>query len=210
MVDSSKGDELDAAPDLDVEELDNVVDSSKGNELDAAPDLDVEELDNVTQDFGVAIGPNIFPTFPPQVEMYTREFVNQLGASNLIQMPIHLECAQNIGPVQKWTPQYASLFDIGATCSFIRSTLVEKYRWPIHIAPATVTNCDGSKSICPGVFRVKIRVGTFIKTVLLRVASLCKFDVIIGKDLIDECKMEVRLDPFRITALTRCGKAGIQ
>ena len=208
MVDSSKGNELDAAPDLDVEELDNVVDSSKGNELDAAPDLDVEELDNVTQDFGVAIGPNIFPTFPPQVEMYTREFVNQLGASNLIQMPIHLECAQNIGPVQKWTPQYASLFDIGATCSFIRSTLVEKYRWPIHIAPATVTNGDGSKSISPGVVRVKIRVGTFIKTVLLRVASLCKFDVIIGKDLIDECKMEVRWDPFRITALTRCGKAG--
>ena len=190
------------------------VDHVAGNEFNAAPDLDTERVDDghidcvddkagqstvetdshhALQGSRDEIRADIFPAFPPQVEMYTREFVNQLGASNLIQMPIHLECTQNSGLLKKWTPQHASLFDIGATTSFIRSTLVDKYKWPIMIAPATVTNGDGSKSISPGVVRAKIRIGAFIKTVLLRVASLCKFDVIIGKDLIDECKIEVEI-----------------
>ena len=148
----------------------------------------------------------IFPDLPPHVEVYTREFVNQLGASNLIQMPICLEYLQ----LQKhqWTPQFASLFDIGASCSFIAARLVERFKWQIQVAPATVKNGDGSKSLSPGVIFAKIRIGAFIKTVQLRVAPLDKFDVIIGKDLIDECKMEVRWDPFRITALTRTGRKG--
>jgi hypothetical protein len=53
-------------------------------------------------------------------------------------------------------------------------------------------------------------IGAFIKTVQLRVAPLDKFDVIIGQDLIDECKMEVRWDPFRITALTRTAVVSIR
>ena len=76
----------------------------------------------------------IFPDLPPHVEVYTREFVNQLGASNLIQMPICLEYLQ----LQKhqWTPQFASLFDIGASCSFIAARLVERFKWQIQVAPA--------------------------------------------------------------------------
>ena len=50
-------------------------------------------------------------------------------------------------------------------------------------------NGDGSKSLSPGVIHVKIRVGAFVKSVQLRVAPLDKFDVIVGKDVIDECKM---------------------
>jgi hypothetical protein len=71
-----------------------------------------------------------------------------------------------------------------------------------------VKNGDGSKSLSPGVIHVKIRVGAFVKSVQLRVAPLDKFDVIVGKDVIDECKMEVPWDPFRITALTRTGHRG--
>ena len=101
-----------------------------------------------------------------------------------------------------------ALFDCGASNTFISTRRAEALGYEIKPRAAVVKNGDGSKQPSPGYVEVNFSIGQqFRVTVLMTVIHLDIFDVIIGMDMIRQFQMELRHEPFRITALRPSTKA---
>ena len=134
--------------------------------------------------------------------LYTREAVGQYGAINLIQLPVQFNNPPRASLVENSHKECCALFDCGASNSFISTRRAEELGYTIIPKTAVVKNGDGSKQASPGYVEVNISIGRrFRVTVQLTVIHLDVFDIIIGMDLIRRFKMELRHDPFRVTAI---------
>lgn len=130
---------------------------------------------------------------------YTREAVNPYGANTLVQCPLRFHATPTRGDTDE---DFCALFDTGGSDTFISTQRVEEFGFPIEPHQAVVKNGDGSKQISPGYVWATISIGSAFKVrYRFRVVKLDRFDVIIGINMIRHYKIEMRHEPFRLTAV---------
>ena len=94
------------------------------------------------------------------------------------------------------------LYDTGASDSFIDEKLVDKFGLEIEPHQAVVKNGDGTRQISQGYVWITISIGMAFKIrYRFRVIKLDRYDIIIGINMIRHFKIEMRHDPFRLTAI---------
>ena len=143
---------------------------------------------------------------------YTREHLCYFGTgspvtSNLVQLPVRFHCDRTIAGSEF---DYQALFDCGATSSFLsKSLFVDKWGFKPTGNRFTVKNGDGSSQLSLAYITVTLSIGCNFKAVVrAQVINLDSFDMIIGLDMIHVHKMELRHDPFRVSALSSANLRG--
>ena len=132
---------------------------------------------------------------------YTRESLTPFGANlplvhNLIQVPIRF-----LGPHDS-EYEFAALVDTGASGTFYNAKTVQRLNFIPKGSCVVVKNGDGSSQYSLGSISPRIAIGAHFKEKMSgQVIRLERFDMIIGIDMFRRFKMEIRHDPFRITAL---------
>jgi hypothetical protein len=98
--------------------------------------------------------------------------------------------------------EYQALFDCGVTATFgSKSLFVDKLGFKPSDRCVTVKNGDDSSPLSMG--SVKVTMGcNFKEVVTVQIINLDFFDFVIGLDMIRAYKMELRHDPFRVTAIS--------
>jgi hypothetical protein len=91
----------------------------------------------------------------------------------------------------------------GATATFgSKSLFVDKLGFKPSGKYVTVKNGDGSSQLSMGSVKVTMSIGCNFKAVVtVQIINLDCFDFVIGLDMIKAYKMELRHDPFRVTAM---------
>ena len=132
---------------------------------------------------------------------YTGESLDPFGANlplvhNLIQVPIRF-----LGPNNS-EYEFPALVDTGASTTFYNAKTVQCLNFTPKGSGVRVKNGDGSSQYSLGSISPRIAIGAHFKENMLgQVIQLERFDMIIGIDMFRRFKMEIRHDPFRITAL---------
>jgi hypothetical protein len=123
----------------------------------------------------------------------------QTTVSNLVQLPF---CIHGEGHESAF--EYQSLFDCGSTTTFCsKSIFVDKLGFKPSGNCVTVKNGDGRSPLSMGSIKVTMSIGCNFKSVMtVQIISLDSFDFVIGLDMIKTYKMELRHDPFRVTAIS--------
>jgi hypothetical protein len=123
----------------------------------------------------------------------------QTTVSNLVQLPFRIH-----GEGHESAFEYQALFDCGATATFgSKSLFVDKLGFKPSGRCVTVKNGDGSSQLSMGSVKVTMSIGCNFKAVVtVQLINLDVFDFVIGLDMIRAYKMELRHDPFRVTAVS--------
>jgi hypothetical protein len=118
--------------------------------------------------------------------------------SSLVQLPFRIH-----GEGHESAFEYQALFDCGATATFgSKSLFVDKLGFKPSGKYVTVKNGDGSSQLSMGSVKVTMSIGCNFKAVVtVQIINLDCFDFVIGLDMIKAYKMELRHDPFRVTAM---------
>ncbi len=119
-------------------------------------------------------------------------------ALNLVQLPFRIH-----GEGHESVFEYQTLFDCGATATFgSKSLFVDKLGFKPSGKNVTVTNGDDISQRSMGSVKVTMSIGCNFKAVVtVQIINLECFDFVIGLDMIKAYKMELRHDPFRVTAM---------